>query len=113
MGISSFFLPEFIHNDYHQAPVTSDYYEWKTSKGLLALCLVNGLWILRLYTKSNLDGMVIRSGYTDPDQAALDANRGDFGIQEFDDLFRHIYTPSDLQQWRPFRSTYREKIATT
>jgi len=90
--------------------MTSDYYERNTIKGILALLLVGGSWELRLYTESNPSGIVIRSDYPDPDQAAFYASRADFGIQEFDELFRGVYIPSDLKQWRTSRSIYRRKI---
>jgi hypothetical protein len=86
----------------------SDYYEKKTARGILTLRLIGGHWELRLYTEPNpeLYGKVIRSDYVDPDQAALDASRGDFGISEFDDLFQGVYVPSDLQKWRNFQSPF-------
>ena len=79
--------------------MASDYYEKQTDKGLLTLRLVGGAWKLKLYPNSNPNGVLIRSDYMDPAQAALDANHADFGIQEFDELFRGVYVPSDLWGW--------------
>ena len=90
--------------------MTSDYYEYKTIKGILTLRLKGCNWELRLFTESNPDGIELRSDYTDPDQAAFDASRSDFGLKELDELLRGVYAPSDLKQWRTSPSTYFRKI---
>ena len=86
--------------------MASDYYEKHTEKGILAIRLIAGAWELRLHTEANPAGVQIRSDYSDPAQAALDASRGDFGIPEFDELFRGAYVPSDLRLWRTCQMPY-------
>lgn len=86
--------------------MASDYYEIKTARGILVIRLIGGTWELGLYTDEKPNGVLIRSGYTNPDQAAFDASRADFGIQEFDDLFRGVYVPSDVWQWRKRQLPY-------
>jgi hypothetical protein len=93
--------------------VASDYYEYNSSKGIFTICRKKDCpnhWELRLYTESNEDAIVIRSDYLDPNEAAFDASKADFGIIEIDELFRNVYVPSELQFWRTFRSVYRRKI---
>lgn len=82
----------------------SDYYEYRTDRGILSLHRSRDLhncWDLRL------NGEVVRSGYTDPNQAAFEVGNHDFGISELDELFRHVYVPSDLRSWRTSSHVYR------
>lgn len=82
----------------------SEYYERRTDRGILTISPSKvrlGRWDLRL------DGRLIRSDYTDPNQVALDASNHDFGIAEFDELFQHVYVPSDLRDWRTSSHVYR------
>lgn len=82
----------------------SGYYEYRTDRGILSISrskIHPGHWDLRL------NGELIRSSYTDPNQAALDTSNHDFGILEFDELFQHIYVPSDLRNWRTSSHVYR------
>lgn len=82
----------------------SDYYEYRTDRGILSISrskIRPDHWDLRC------DGGLILSGYADPNQAALDASNHDFGIPKFDELFQHVYAPSDLRNWRTFSHVYR------
>jgi hypothetical protein len=110
MVISLFFLYDFTDSDYPQISMTSDYYEKKTVKGILTLRRVGCFWELRLFSESNPEGIVLRSDYADPDQAAFDASRSDFGIKELDQFLSGVYVPSDLKRWRTSPSTYYKKI---
>jgi hypothetical protein len=81
----------------------SDYYERRTDRGILSLHQNEAsFWDLRL------NGKLIRSDCTDPNQVALDASRHDFGTPELDELFQNVYVPSDIQDWRTSRSIYRK-----
>ncbi|HEV2318996.1 MAG TPA: hypothetical protein VGV18_04555 [Verrucomicrobiae bacterium] len=91
--------------------MASDYYEKRTEIGILAIRLIAGFWELRLHTEANPRGSQIRSDYSDPAQAALDANHADFGIPEFDALFRGIYVPSDLWHWSTCPMQYLTGLA--
>jgi hypothetical protein len=75
----------------------SDYYEYKSTKGLLSLrrnkdCPNN--WDLCF------NGHLIHSNFNDPYQAALHASKADFGIEWLDSHFSKVYVPSDIRQWR-------------
>jgi hypothetical protein len=77
--------------------MTSKYYEFDTGKGVLSLSQSEkcpGFWDFFF------NEMLIHSKYTDPDQAALDASKADFGIEWLDIKLNKIYVPSDITQWR-------------
>jgi hypothetical protein len=82
----------------------SDYYERRTDKGILSL---NRNKDCASYWDWRLNGKLIHSNYTDPNQAALDASHHDFGTPELDELFQNVYVPSDLQDWRTSSHIYR------
>jgi hypothetical protein len=75
----------------------SKYYEFDTGKGILSLSKSKkcpGFWDFYF------NEVLIHSNYNDPDQAALDASRADFGIEWLDTKLSRIYVPSDIAQWR-------------
>jgi hypothetical protein len=75
----------------------SKYYEFDTGKGVLSLSKSKkcpGFWDFCF------NEILIHSDYTDPDQAALDASKADFGIEWLDTKLNKLYVPSDITQWR-------------
>jgi hypothetical protein len=85
----------------------SDYYEWPTSRGPVTIERNEespGLWDLYL------NGAPLQEGYNDPDEAAFDANKADFGNANKIYLLKGIYVPSDLSQWRTTPTNNRKKI---
>ncbi|MGA2279769.1 MAG: hypothetical protein ABSG80_05645 [Verrucomicrobiota bacterium] len=73
------------------------YYEFDTGKGVLSLSKNKecpGFWDFCF------NGVFIHSNYTDPDQAAYDFGRGDFGADWLNTKLSKIYVPSDITQWR-------------
>jgi hypothetical protein len=75
----------------------SKYYEVDAGKDILSLSKSKtcpGFWDFCF------NGILIHSKYTDPDQAAYDFNKGDYGIDWLDTKLKKIYVPSDITQWR-------------
>ena len=48
-----------------------------------------------------LNGSPLRKGYTDPDQAAFEANAKDVGDPRINSILQGVYVPSDLRNWSP------------
>ena len=75
----------------------SKYYEVDAGKDILSLSrskICPGFWDFCF------NGIPIHSKYTDPDQAAYDFNRGDYGIDWLDKKMKKIYVPSEIAFWR-------------
>jgi hypothetical protein len=83
--------------------MASDYYEHKSTKGLLSIQRNKKNPV---YWDFYLDGVLIRSDYIDPAEAAFDASKGDFGDEALDRLFNKICVPSDIAFWRTFKGKY-------
>lgn len=67
----------------------SDYYEWRTLKGLVTIERNNSsFWDLCF------NGVVIQGDYNDPNQAAEDASRS-----EINNLILKVPVPWELKQW--------------
>lgn len=52
-------------------------------------------WNLRI------DGEIVGPDYSDPLQAALDANKADFEDEQLISIFKKVKVPSDLWSWQP------------
>lgn len=75
----------------------SKYYEVDAGKDTLSLSrskICPGFWDFCF------NGILIHSKYTDPDQAAYDFNKGDYGIDWLDAKLNKIYVPWDITRWR-------------
>ena len=75
----------------------SKYYEFDTGKGILSLSKSKtcpGFWDFCF------NGIFIHSKHNDPDQAAYDFSKWDFGIDWLDTMLNKIYVPSDITLWR-------------
>jgi hypothetical protein len=84
------------------------YYEFDTGKGVLSLAKSKkcpGFWDFCF------DEILIHSNYADPDQAALDASRADFGIEWLNAKLNKIYVPSDITQWRRSKRRFQKNGA--
>jgi hypothetical protein len=98
-------LSDFVDKPIIILSMESDYYERRTDKGILSL---NRNKDCPSYWDWRLNGKLIHSNYTDPNQAAFDASNHDFGTSELDELFQSVYVPSNLQDWRTSPSIYRK-----
>ena len=56
-----------------------------------------------------LDGTPIRKGYTDPNEAAFEANRKDVGDPQINSLLRGLYVPGDLRAWSKTKLVHAEE----
>jgi hypothetical protein len=77
-----------------------DYYEWRVPKGRLSIERSDqypGCWDLCL------NGIPIRQGYTDPDQAAVDASSAELGDESRNRILRGMHVPWELKQWSTFQ----------
>ncbi|HEX3857265.1 MAG TPA: hypothetical protein VHY30_08225 [Verrucomicrobiae bacterium] len=85
----------------------SKYFEFDTGKGVLSLSKSKqcpGCWDFCF------NEILLHSNYTDPDQAALDASKSDFGIEWLDTKLNKIYVPSDITQWRRSKRTPAKNV---
>ena len=82
-----------------------DYYEWQTLKGPITVEKnhQSGFWDLCL------NGIVLQQGYTDPDQAAYEASKSEFGKGAENSILKGIYVPSELKQWSNSRQRRPQK----
>ena len=75
----------------------SKYYEVDAGKDTLSLSrskICPGFWDFCF------NGILIHSKHNDPDQAAYDFNKGDYGIDWLDTKLKKIYVPSEIAFWR-------------
>jgi hypothetical protein len=80
----------------------SDYYEVSAGKDILSISRNKkcpAFWDLCF------NEIIIRSDYTDPDEAALHASKSDFAIEWLHAKLNKIYVPSDITQWRRSKRT--------
>jgi len=80
----------------------SDYYEVSAGKDILSISRNKkcpAFWDLCF------NGISIRSDYIDPEEAASDASKADFGIEWIEAKLNKIYLPSDITQWRRSKRT--------